>query len=409
MRHRGWLVELVASCDRRWYGADQPRILETLDGEAANLRTALERCRRDHADPDGLRLASGAFVYWIGRASLVEGARWLASFLGFSDDHALEARAHWRAGYLATFCLEFAAAHRMLDQASAILDSAGDPVDRGSVRAVGAGLLLYEHPEQCAEARRLADELAADPTAEPMARSWAALVSAIASLAMNDFSRCRETCLAAAATMRAAGDLWSLERILVFLAHAEWKLGDIQAAEAQLLECVRIARAMKDLGHLAWAADVLGWVSLDLGKRDRAAQLLGLANAAWIRSGARLAAPFQRCHDDAVARLKQALGEARLAAELEKGHDLDGVQAFPFILGERSATAPSVDERSELSARELEIAACVALGLTNRAIAERLFVSPRTVEKHIEHVMNKIGVDSRAAVAAWHAKRAAPH
>lgn len=405
-RHRRWLVELVSACDETWHGPEQARILDTLESEAANIRAALERCRRDDAGPDGLRLADSAFAYWIGRASLAEGARWYASFLGRSGDLALEARAHWRAAYLATFCFDFATAHQMLDQASRILDSAEDRRDRAYVRAVRAGLLLYEHPEQCAEARRLADELAADATAEPMARSWASLVSAIASLVLDDFARCRDTCLAAETAMRLAGDRWSLERILVFLAHAEWKGGHSEAAEAHLLECIRIDQAMGDLGHLAWAADTLGWVTLDLGKPERAARLLGLADAAWIRSGARLAAPFQRCHDDAMARLRQALGETKLASETAKGRDLDGVPAFAFILGTGSATQARIDRDAVLSARELEIAALVADGLTNRAIAEHLFLSPRTVEKHIEHVMNKIGVDSRAAIAAWHAKNA---
>ena len=55
-----------------------------------------------------------------------------------------------------------------------------------------------------------------------------------------------------------------------------------------------------------------------------------------------------------------------------------------------------------LSDRELEVVALVAAGLANRAIAEKLFLSPRTVEKHVEHVMDKLGVGSRAGIAAWH-------
>jgi non-specific serine/threonine protein kinase len=36
-------------------------------------------------------------------------------------------------------------------------------------------------------------------------------------------------------------------------------------------------------------------------------------------------------------------------------------------------------------------------------IAERLFLSPRTVETHVQHLMDKLGVGSRAQIAAWHA------
>ncbi len=59
-----------------------------------------------------------------------------------------------------------------------------------------------------------------------------------------------------------------------------------------------------------------------------------------------------------------------------------------------------------LSRRELEIARLVAEGLTNREIASRLFISERTVDGHLEHVREKLGVNSRAQVAAWVTKQA---
>ena len=54
-----------------------------------------------------------------------------------------------------------------------------------------------------------------------------------------------------------------------------------------------------------------------------------------------------------------------------------------------------------LTPRGQEIAELVALGLTNRAIAERLHVSERTVEWHVEQDMNKLGFSSRSQIAAW--------
>ena len=56
---------------------------------------------------------------------------------------------------------------------------------------------------------------------------------------------------------------------------------------------------------------------------------------------------------------------------------------------------------SGLSKRELEIARMVASGMTSRAIAERLFLSDRTVESHLEHILTKLGFSSRAQVAVW--------
>jgi len=63
--------------------------------------------------------------------------------------------------------------------------------------------------------------------------------------------------------------------------------------------------------------------------------------------------------------------------------------------------------KAALSRREQEVAALVADGLTNRAIAERLFISERTVDGHLEHIREKLGVTSRAKVAAWYVARPA--
>ncbi|HZA41634.1 MAG TPA: helix-turn-helix transcriptional regulator, partial [Actinomycetota bacterium] len=56
---------------------------------------------------------------------------------------------------------------------------------------------------------------------------------------------------------------------------------------------------------------------------------------------------------------------------------------------------------------ELRIAALVAEGLTDREIGDRLFVSPRTVQTHIAHVFNKLGMSSRAQIAAEVIRRGA--
>jgi DNA-binding CsgD family transcriptional regulator len=62
-----------------------------------------------------------------------------------------------------------------------------------------------------------------------------------------------------------------------------------------------------------------------------------------------------------------------------------------------------------LSSRELEIADLVAGGLTNREIADRLYISPRTVESHVEHIKAKLGFARRARIVAWALDRASDH
>jgi DNA-binding NarL/FixJ family response regulator len=49
----------------------------------------------------------------------------------------------------------------------------------------------------------------------------------------------------------------------------------------------------------------------------------------------------------------------------------------------------------------LDVARLIAGGATNREIAAALFVAERTVKTHIEHILNKLGVGSRAQIAVW--------
>ena len=68
------------------------------------------------------------------------------------------------------------------------------------------------------------------------------------------------------------------------------------------------------------------------------------------------------------------------------------------LLREREASESSP---SELTAREWEVARLVAEGLSNRCIAQQLIVSERTVDTHVSHILRKLGLSSRAQIAAW--------
>ena len=86
-----------------------------------------------------------------------------------------------------------------------------------------------------------------------------------------------------------------------------------------------------------------------------------------------------------------------------------------LVLGRRLGLSPLIrqaetltgapDRPGPLSPRELEIAGLVAGGLSNRAIAERLVISERTVENHVSRILHKTGHTSRAGVAAWFVSR----
>jgi DNA-binding CsgD family transcriptional regulator len=68
-----------------------------------------------------------------------------------------------------------------------------------------------------------------------------------------------------------------------------------------------------------------------------------------------------------------------------------------------------VTDWSTLTARELEVAALVAEGRTNKEIAARLFLSERTAEGHLEHIRDKLGFSTRSQIATWYTQtRGAP-
>jgi DNA-binding CsgD family transcriptional regulator len=54
-----------------------------------------------------------------------------------------------------------------------------------------------------------------------------------------------------------------------------------------------------------------------------------------------------------------------------------------------------------LSRREVEVLLLITRGMSTQEVAQRLFLSPKTVDHHIQHIYTKIGVSSRAAAAMW--------
>ena len=92
--------------------------------------------------------------------------------------------------------------------------------------------------------------------------------------------------------------------------------------------------------------------------------------------------------------------EACRVLEAEAGLDRDAVGCVLAIAGRRLAPSPA-GWPAELSDREVEVLRLIARGRSNREVAERLFISPKTVGRHVENLYRKIGVSSRAAAAVF--------
>jgi DNA-binding CsgD family transcriptional regulator len=142
----------------------------------------------------------------------------------------------------------------------------------------------------------------------------------------------------------------------------------IEAAAAELAAAGRLTTE-------AFAREELACAAAATGDRDRAAAALDAAVAEYQRMGA---VPDR---DRALGRLR-ALGLRRGSREAHRDADFGW---------------------ASLTATEHRIAALVRDGLTNREIGTRLFVSPRTVQTHVSHILQKTGLRSRVEIA-----RAAP-
>jgi non-specific serine/threonine protein kinase len=120
-----------------------------------------------------------------------------------------------------------------------------------------------------------------------------------------------------------------------------------------------------------------------------------------------LAYPIDKPKADQLYKtLRQRLGETSFDYLWHAGRLL----SVEEVLGEVEAVFGPVQDPGKgpaamLSSRELQVASLVAEGLSNRAIASRLHIGVRTVETHVENIMNKLGVHTRAEVAAWVVKQ----
>lgn len=110
-------------------------------------------------------------------------------------------------------------------------------------------------------------------------------------------------------------------------------------------------------------------------------------------------AAFQQAND-----IAQTLATELMDAELREGF-LKGVEAMLGDAPKATSLRTAKQTFDGLTAREREVAGFVAQGMSNKMIAEQLVVSERTVEKHVENAMGKLGYSSRSQLAVWMAQK----
>jgi DNA-binding NarL/FixJ family response regulator len=200
---------------------------------------------------------------------------------------------------------------------------------------------------------------------------------------------------AATSIRRALGettDRFMRTRLLPAVVEVMVAAGDLDAARAAAEELGRRAAAAKDVGVLgAIVAQARGTIALAEGDAAAALPLLRHTAQVWQE----LEAPYE------TARVRALLAEALRVAGDDEAAALEAEAARDAfaVLG---VVAPAAVRRvrGELTDRELEVLRLVAAGETNKAIATRLVLSERTVDRHVSNIFAKLGVSSRAAATA---------
>ncbi|MFJ9809514.1 AAA family ATPase [Streptomyces sp. NPDC101158] len=319
------------------------------------------------------------------------------------------------AGYVHALTGRVDSALRLADESLALAETLGGDEVIGFSRAIRATILLFARPVGAPEALAAAEEAAA--TVGTGGGWWGTLARSLLATAVpvtEDPHRVRDVLLTAGGGPELPRIQPSLRpTFLELLVAAALAVGDPaearRAARQAGTEADRLGLPVQRAAALRCRARL----HAHTGEPAAAARLFAEAARDYARSGVTLreahtlllAAPVARASGDpdgAAAmwhrgRRLAAAGGARLLTDVA---DLTRTAALGPEVPPCPPAAASAGPLSVLTPREREISVLVAEGLTNQAVADRLSLSPRTVESHVARVYRKTGVVGRAALAA---------
>src|SRR5262252_2768998 len=436
-------------------------VFRRYDVDGGNVLQVLSQCRVDGDVDRGLRICTAVRPCWIVRGTFAEGGEWLDSFLAIDAPGispavrgaALVGRAQLALPSAPAMAESWAEAGLELCRA------AGD----GFWTAAALNLLseIALHMGRTDEAAPHADEALsiAQAAGDGWNEGYALGVRAAIAALLGRLREAEQLARSSIAVMRRIDQQWGVARGLLGLGDLARLRGDPGGAHARYLEALAILREIDARPDIARCLAGLARVALDLGSVGQASQHLseslrlshstgsrigvarGLeafaalagaedrpelavqltAAASALREAAgfpalsgaraeRYLAPARRLGEPAIARLRAqglAMGSdaavaLALSAPQEAGDGHDAVTLAAVGAYEMAALP------GPLTPREREVAALVASGRSNRAIAEELVISPATAARHVANILAKLGFNSRGQIAAWAADRP-PH
>lgn len=451
-RHRDRYLRLAERASAEWFGPRQLSWSRRLDLEQANLRAALDFCLQEPGEAEtGLRMAvSLAAPCWLAKARYNEGRHWLDRVLRAAPaPTATRALALCADAELAFTQGDTARGRALLDEGTALSARLHDPEATAQASLV-AGMAEHYAGDYARAAPLLDRAVAEQEAAGTLTGLLVALITRAAGAGyLGDRARATELFERALALTEAHGEKSVRAWVLTIFAIHLWQAGDRARALATAREGLLLGRAFGDSMNIATNLEALAWILTDEGRHAEAARLLAAAEEIGRSIGLMPCwdKRFGEFHEQCCAALRERLGDRGLARETRRGRRLtpdqaieeaaegrpaagladetavpeeaagrtapedaarrDGGGAGSAAGRERGRGAPVRVQPSPLTRREEEIAELIAQGRSNKEIAMSLVISQRTVEGHVEHILDKLGFGSRARIAAWMAGRKA--
>ncbi|MGW4774799.1 protein kinase domain-containing protein [Nocardia sp. NPDC004278] len=411
-RHLDWYRQLALDADADWISPRQLDWIARLDREQPNLRQALDFCLTDtEAESDAaLSMASALQPFWFSRGQLGEARHWLDLALARrpATATAVHAKGLWRAVLVAEAQDDRTVASALVAQLQALAERTERPIVHAFANlALGLHALRSGDPQQ---ARAPLEAALESFTAQDdvYGQVFALLGLGWTHESQGDSAAALSYHGKALAITESYGDSAHRSYALWGTTVAAWHHGDRDGALRQLRQWLPLIRQQRDPLMASTALETLAWiVGVQAGSARLAAVLLGATNAMNQLAGtSAVFFPSLVGHgEDCERAARRTLGRRSFEVAYHEGTAMDLDAAIGYALGEQPQAATRSPGPSDLTTREREVADLVADGLTNKAIAARLHISPRTADGHVEHILTKLGFTNRAQIAAWVAER----
>jgi non-specific serine/threonine protein kinase len=223
-------------------------------------------------------------------------------------------------------------------------------------------------------------------------------VIARVAVSRGEYSLARRELEEAVAFQRQLQDRQGLLLSLPTLARLSLAEGESGRAAELLVEGLRLAQQADDKLSLVRGLEAVARL---LAEHDptRAAEFAGSAGALRSALGAQLTPTDREQLESWQPGVVRRLGETAYSRALQQGRVSVLEESVADAIAAARSAVDSHPRALVLTAREREVAALLEQGLTNRQIAQTLVISQGTARIHVQHVLGKLGVTSRAQVA----------